>query len=157
MGWQNAGMDAVRLHLRTDRTHLFPGARLTVEEVEEAADGGSQGLVGNGSRGPGGNWGRRVLRPASVHLAFIDGVEVEAELLQIDDPSAGRARAEEEAPEVGGATARAAGADAEFVLEVPEFRTGAGAAIPAKAWSISRVENVADEFVLVLGRRVQGA
>ncbi|RBP65041.1 hypothetical protein DFO66_105147 [Brevibacterium sanguinis] len=108
------------LRLRTDRTHLFPGARLIAEPGTD--------------RDPASPHPASVLRPALVRIEFGDGVEVEAELLQLSGTPLA----------------------AEFVLEVPGFRAAAGTDIPARVWSIARVDSTGDEAVIVVGRRLPG-
>lgn len=67
--------------------------------------------------------------PAAVSLTFRDGVRVEAELLQ--------------------------GTGGQLALEVPAYRTAAGADIAAKAWRIARIEPGPDGgAIAVVGDRL---
>lgn len=85
-------------------THLFPGARLEL--------------------GPG------AVEAGALSVRLSDGVEIEADLIDLDGAGA-------------------------LILAVPAFTTKAGAAIEAKVWSVREIVSEADDEILVLGRRTE--
>lgn len=87
----------------TGHTHLFAGSRL--------------------------NLGSAAVHAGPLAVRFNDGVEVQAELLELDP--------------------------AGYLLAVPEFVTAAGAIIPPKVWTVRDIIDDSGDQVLVLGPRTE--